>query len=386
MSQSIFCGRGTKVSHGDFMNLINVCFGFTSPESDFRGLLPKCYREEYRPQDSNYVVIDEEGNLAAAVGAYDHEIEVCGRRIPCRGIGNVGVHPDHRKKGYMKLAMDQSLSDMIADGIALSTLGGRRQRYQYFGYDKAGPIYHFYISDQNCHHLFGDTPSSFTVREITDPTDPVIREIRALNAASPFCPIRDESTYLDIAVSWKAALLTLWDGDRFVGYCIKERGPVTEVQTVRDVDFMEVIHALFDHFGGAYTVHIPPHQHAYASALAPVAEGIAMNCAMHFNVLNYRSVIEAFLALKLTYTTLPEGSLSLLIHGYARDERLRVVVRSGTPSVEVLTDTAPVDFELPHLDAMEFLFSPICAFRDTACDLARIWFPLPICMYRADEV
>ena len=386
MNQSIFCGRGTKVAYGDFMDLINISFGFTTPERDFRGLLPKCYREQYRPQDSNYVVIDGDGNLTAAVGAYDHEILVCGRPIPCRGIGNVAVHPDHRKNGYMKDAMNQSLSDMIADGIALSTLGGRRQRYQYFGYDKAGPLYHFHISDQNHHHLFGDRPAAFTVREITDAADPVIEAIRALNATSPFCPVRDSATYLDVANSWKAILLTFWEGERFVGYCIKEPGSVTEVQSVRDEDFMELIHALFDYIGGSYTICIPPHRHVYASALAPVAEGISMNCAMHFNVLNYQLVTEAFLALKLTYTKLPEGSLSLLIHGYARDERIRVTVKDGAPSVEPLPDAAPVDYELSHLEAMEFLFSPVCPVRETACDLARIWFPLPICMYRADEV
>ena len=51
-----------------------------------------------------------------------------------------------------------------------------------------------------------------------------------------------------------------------------------------------------------------------------------------------------------------------------------------------MPDAAPVDYELSHLEAMEFLFSPVCPVRETACDLARIWFPLPICMYRADEV
>ena len=53
MSQPIYCGRGTKVPYADFMDLINLAFGFTEPERQFYGLLPKCYREHYRPQDSN---------------------------------------------------------------------------------------------------------------------------------------------------------------------------------------------------------------------------------------------------------------------------------------------------------------------------------------------
>ena len=80
MEKNIYCGRGYDVPHADFMELINICFNFTTPEQKFEGLLPKCYREEYRPQDQNYVVI-EDGTLTAAVGAYDHEINVCGKKV-----------------------------------------------------------------------------------------------------------------------------------------------------------------------------------------------------------------------------------------------------------------------------------------------------------------
>ena len=387
MKQEIFCGRGTGVPYADVMDLLNLSFNFTEPERQFFGLLPKCYREQYRPQNSNYVVVDEDGVLAAAVGAYDHELVVCGRRLPCRGIGNVAVHPDHRRKGYMKMAMNRSLEDMIKDGIALSTLGGRRQRYQFFGFDKAGPLYSFGISPQNIHHLFNDRASAFTVREVTDPADPVIDEIIALNQRQPVTPIRPRETYLDIANSWHATLLALADGARFVGYGIRVWGStISEIQVARDEDFLECILALYGHLGGGFAVQIPAWQEGYAAALAPVAEDSSLTNAMYFNILNYRLVIEAFLALKLTYTTLPDGEITLLIHGYARDERIRVSVSGGEPAVEIIPDSVPVDCELSHLDAIAFLFAPVCPAREKAIDLARIWFPLPACMYRADEV
>ena len=387
MSQNIYCGRGRNVAYTDFMDLINESFGFHEPEQNFLYLLPKCYREEYRPQDSNYVVIDEDGALTTAVGAYDHELVVCGRRIPCRGIGNVGVHPDHRNKGYMKMAMDQSLADMIADGIALSTLGGRRQRYQYFGYDKAGPFYSFEVSSQNARHALKDYGQGYTVREITDPADPVIDEIMALNAAQPVNPVRPRDRYLDIANSWHARLLVIARSERFVGYCIGNHySSVSELQIVRDEDIMDVLKALYDFYNGAYHIGLPPHQAAYIHALEPIAESLNLGIAMHFNILNYRLVTEAFLALKQTYTDLPDGEMTLLIHGYAGDERIRVAIQNGIPSAEYIPDTTPVDYELTHLEAIAFLFSPFSPVRDCASALARQWLPLPICMNRADEV
>ena len=109
MNKEIYCGRGNHIPYAEYMALINLSFGFNTPETEFLGLLPKLYREEYRPQDQNYVVV-EDGVLTTAVGAYDHELMVCGHRLPCRGVGNVAVHPDHRSKGYMRDAMNAALS------------------------------------------------------------------------------------------------------------------------------------------------------------------------------------------------------------------------------------------------------------------------------------
>lgn len=160
MEKQIYCGRGSHIPYADYMHLIDLTFGFETPETQFLGLLPKLYREERRPQDSNYVVT-EDGSLCAAVGAYDHGLTVCGDTLPCRGIGNVAVHPDYRSRGYMKMAMEAALDDMVRDGIALTSLGGRRQRYQYFSYDRCGPCLNFSFNRDNLRHVWGDLNAPF---------------------------------------------------------------------------------------------------------------------------------------------------------------------------------------------------------------------------------
>ena len=388
MDQNIYCGRGNAVPYDELMRVLNTSFGFFTPETEFLGLLPKLYREEYRPQDQNWVVT-EDGVLAAAIGAYDHEIMVCGRRLPCRGIGNVAVHPDHRHKGYMKLAMNRAIADMVEDGIVLSTLGGRRQRYQYFGYDKAGPAYHFSISRDNIRHTYGDAPAPFTVREVTDPADPAINEIIALSEKGRFIPIRNRAVYLDIANTWKARLMVLTDpaeGDRFVGYCICDNGALSELRVVRNRDFMGLVRSVFACLDKGFTVGLPSYETEQIKAISLIAEGIAVHPSMMYLILNYAATIEAFLALKLTYATLPDGELTLLIHGHTGDERLRITVKEGKHTVETVPEDTPVDLELGHLEATELLFGCISADRDTAAPLLRAWFPLPLWMYRADEV
>ena len=388
MEKNIYCGRGNAVPYDELMSVLNTSFGFFTPETEFLGLLPKLYREQYRPQDQNWVVT-EDGVLTAAIGAYDHEIVVCGRRLPCRGVGNVAVHPDHRHKGYMKLAMNQAIADMVKDGIVLSTLGGRRQRYQYFGYDKAGPAYHFSISRDNIRHTYGDAPAPFAVRLVDDPADPIIDEIIALTEKGRFVPTRDRAAYLDIANTWKARLMVLTDpaeGDRFVGYCVCDGGSLSELRVARGEDFMGLVRSVYACLDQGFTVGLPSYETEQIKAISLIAEGVAVHPSMMYLILNYAATIEAFMALKLTYTTLPDGELTLLIHGHGGDERIRITVKAGKHTVETVSEDTPVDLELGHLEATELLFGCISAARETSSELIRLWFPLPLWMYRADEV
>ena len=388
MEKNIYCGRGNAVPYEELMSVLNTSFGFFTPETEFLGLLPKLYREQYRPQDQNWVVT-EDGVLTAAIGAYDHEIIVCGRRLPCRGVGNVAVHPDHRHKGYMKLAMNQAIADMVNDGIVLSTLGGRRQRYQYFGYDKAGPAYHFSISRDNIRHTYGDAPAPFAVRLVEDPADPIIDEIIALTEKGRFVPTRDRAAYLDIANTWKARLLVLTDpaeGDRFVGYCVCDGGSLSELRVARGEDFMGLVRSVYACLNQGFTVGLPSYETEQIKAISLIAEGVAVHPSMMYLILNYAATIEAFMALKLTYTTLPDGELTLLIHGHGGDERIRITVKAGKHTVETVSEDTPADLELGHLEATELLFGCISAARETSSELIRLWFPLPLWMYRADEV
>ena len=386
MTESVYCGKGTHIPHGEYMDFIDLVFGFTTDEQKFLGLLPKLYREYRRPQDSNYVVT-EDGVIKAAVGAYDHEITVCGMKIPCRGIGNVAVHPDTRGKGYMKATMNAALTDMIRDGIALSTLGGRRQRYQYFSYDKAGPCYTFSVARDNVRHTYGMLEAPFTVKIIEDANDPLIDGIMAITAIAPFVPTRAREDFLDIAHTWKCRLLAFLDGDRLAGYAIMDQGTgIHEIRAARDEDFMSLIRSASAFAEKGISVSLPAFDAAYIKAIDPIAEHVSLSASMSYTVLNYRLILEAFLRLKLTYAELTDGEVTLLIHGYAGDERVCLTVKDGQASVTKVSDETPADHELSHMEALNILFAPVSPMRDRLEPLMREWFPLPIWMYRADEV
>ncbi len=386
---TVTCTRGHDVAYDDLMSLIDLTFGFKTPETQFLGLLPKCYKPHYRPQDSNYVILTNQKPVAA-VGAYDHEVMIAGYRIPCRGIGNVAVHPEHRGLGYMKLAMETALDDMVKDGIALSTLGGRRQRYQYFSYDKCGICHTLSIAADNLRHTYGTLDAPLAAKAITDASAPLLDDIKALSDSGIFAPVRSRESFLDIAVNWHATLyaITRPADSSFVGYAIVEPGGfITELRVTDDAELMPLVRTVFAVLGqGSITLRLPDHDTAALAAISPVAEGMQTGCSMSYTVLNYALLMEATLALKATYTHLDDGVLTVLIHGRAGDECLTVTVKDNHPSVQPAPPHTPADFEWSHLDAMSILFAPFSAIRNTLSSIPHGWLPLPIWMYRADEV
>ncbi len=103
-------------------------------------------------------------------------------------------------------------------------------------------------------------------------------------------------------------------------------------------------------------------------------------------MLNYEHTVSAFMRLKAKSAAkpLPDGELTLLIHGRGGDENITISVKNGVPGVQRTDKKA--DFEYDHLTAMNVLFAPLCPERDRLPDFARLWLPLPIFIYYADAV
>lgn len=388
MDKDIYIGKGNEKYYDEYMDFINYVFGFNGNTSDFKKLLPKLYKPEDKPVENSYVVL-EDGKLKAAVGAYDIEYKAFDEIIRIRGIGNVAVHPYSRSKGYMKALMSAAAADMIADGIDMSVLGGRRQRYNYFGYDKLGAAYAFSLVDDNIRHSFGrERVSKFRYEKINADDTKTLSLIEKLICAQPYAPIRPLEKLYDTLVSWKKTVYAAFDCDgRFVGYCVYGDKSIDEVLVSDDGDLADLLVGLYDHIGcTGLVVRLPEWKQSYIGKLCRLCESYTVEMNKSFSVFNYEKILKLFLRLKSTYTSLPDGELCVLIHGAARDERLLIGVNNGKTSVESATLDRKIDIEISHLDAMNFFFANVDPRRNGMPCFVRAWFPLPLWIYSADNV
>lgn len=76
----------------------------------------------------NYRVIRHQGQVVGGLGIYQMGQWFGGRSIPTAGIAAVGVAPEHRGTGVAAELMRQTLKELKADSVALSTLYAATQR------------------------------------------------------------------------------------------------------------------------------------------------------------------------------------------------------------------------------------------------------------------
>ena len=68
MSEMYF-GRGNASMRDDYLDFINLVFGFNGVSPDFLKMYPNLYKAEYDPCYNNFVAT-EDGKLRAAIGVY----------------------------------------------------------------------------------------------------------------------------------------------------------------------------------------------------------------------------------------------------------------------------------------------------------------------------
>ncbi len=386
-SEAVYFGKGYSGLYDDYMDFINYVFGFNGANEDFKKLLPKLYRPEDDPCGSSYIAL-ENGKLKAAVGAYSLDVCVAGEVLHTRGIGNVAVHPYYRSKGYMRKLMELAVDDMVRDGIDFSALGGKRQRYNYFYFEKCGECVSLSLNTDNMRHaLKGALIQNIDIKKIGSDDEAALDAIAELVRSQPFYALRKRERLYDILTSWGASVWYAGVNESFIGYALVKGDEVSELLLTDEARLAEFCAALLSASGrSSLSVKLPSFMSGYIDRLCRIAENCSAFAPESFAVFNFERTLRAFFKLKAQTcrTVLPDGELTLLIHGRAGDENLSMRVSGGVPTVERSAGTYAL--ELDGLEAMNLLFAPVYPKRNELTDFARLWLPLPIYLFPADTV
>ena len=383
----------------ELVDLANYVFSHNGGRVDFPSLLPKLYNPTYRTA-SHHVVAKEDGKIRAMVGAFPIPVSVAGESLLACGIGTVCVHPYRRSSGYMKTLMGMAHQDMIASGADFGCLGGQRQRYQYFGYDKCGQLVHFEVNRSNVRHVYGAGPTAGCTFRLLAAEDPALADCMRLFAERPAHAERVPERFFDIMRSWDSQAWLVNQGSDVFGYLIASKsGEKIHELVLRDPAMSAVAAAEWVLHRGVEKVEVilPPFDQAGIRALSQLAESMRVEAADNMAVFRFDTTVNAFFKLKASYDALPDGELVILVDGHPA---FRMSATAGVVKAEQTEE--PAHMLLSYADALSVLFSPLGGICTTGFEdlikagpagfgtreraLLRAWLPLPLFFDEADNV
>ena len=347
---------------------------------DFSKVRPNLYHGH--PDQAEYHLLVTEGDqIKALVGSFPLELRIGGMPLKLRGIGTVSVHPDSRGKGYMKLLMKRQIDEAIADHTDLMFLGGQRQRYGYFGFERGVTEISFHVSPTNRRHHQEISTEEIRLIPLADHPE-YTEDCHSLYRAQDVTSVRDADRFCEILRTGTSSGWVILKNDGFLGYAsIAEDGSEVNELILNDNSLaQETVFRIVEHFSRDVQFFPTWNQRELIRALDGIAEDCSVQAEEMVYVTNYPRVIEAYLNLKGSHSALADGKIVLEIQGAGR---FAIIVENNRAQVSETTD-AP-DRSLSHLEAMRYLFSPSSLpLYETA--LERSWLPIPIIVPRPDDV
>ena len=382
----IYKGIGTNhCAHEDLIDFLNYVFGMNGHDRGFYRLLPKLYRPQFRPEDYNFIVT-EDGKLRGAVGAYPIKMSVMGQELSAVGIGNVAVHPFHRGKGYMKDCMKMAMEDAVNKGIDFAVLGGRRQRYSYFGFELAGICRKYELDSTNLRHCFGsaENTTGYTALQLCAADEKAVADIDALVCSRLSHPVREKDRLFDVLNNWESRVIAVYAPDgAFAGYFLANDDTISEIDCV-DGHAQGVVRTAHAFMGGeGVGIKAPEYAQEINALLTACAESVTLIHTENYSVFNYEKVVRACLKLRCAVSPVCDGEITVKINGFAGEEKLRIAVVNGEACVERFDGACAL--ELTHKQAMNALFALVSEERKTLPAAVQTWLPLPLFVPEVDN-
>ncbi|MFW6059635.1 MAG: GNAT family N-acetyltransferase [Phycisphaeraceae bacterium] len=355
----------------------------------FQRLLPSVYQCTDEHMRRHYAV-RADGRLVAALGVQPMEWQVGDHVLHVAGIGGVGTDPAWRGKGLMSELLEHTRARLREQAYHLSWLGGRRQRYRHFGWEKAGCQLHFELDATNLRH----EPSTHVLPRLElcplPDHDTALASMRQWHDAQPIHCRRRWRGFERVLRDWHAQPCVARDeAGEPVGYLVldKESKHVVELVGRDETAERALVCAAVEHVEAApVTILRSPLGDGLNHWLAEIAEHVRLHSMGNWQLFDWPATLEALLALKAASQPLPPGRVVLGLAEAARG--LELAVDGGGARV-AWTDRPPVlTLDGPALTRL--LFGPTSPAQVTTlpAEAAALeaWCPLPATLPYQDKV
>lgn len=366
-----------------YIDFINYCFGMNGVQRAFDKLLPKLYADGKTSGDDTYFALEGD-KIVGTVLSYPLTFHIGDKTLSARGIGSVATHPRHRGEGFMKALMKTALDGMVKDQVDFSVLGGRRRRYAHFGFEKCDAMTYYHVNQTTVGYLM-PSHEGYTMKRVTREDEALLDLLHSKIESRPYYTERPREALFDILVSWQSTPYAFFKGDTLVGWAIHygSKRQFSEFELLDPTAVGAVLRLSVEAFFEV-SIAVPIHEAEKAALIDPYAENVTSVSNECFLVFNWERVLSALFSLKAQFAPLCDGSLTVKIEGYAKDEILKITVKDGVAAVEACEEMP--DITLSLCDAEVFFFRNQSPHRARVNPYAASWLPLPLFIHEPDNV
>ena len=377
--------RLTASDFEEAMDVLNFSFGFEHPHN-FETLLPVLYHPGAEAMSWNWA-LREEGSIRAIVGVFPLTWKLGDATLRIAGVGGVSCHPRYRKRGFMGQLMRHCVEAMREEGYPLSWLGGQRQRYGYYGYEKCGINYQLSLAPNNVRHVFGDGDLGIEFRPLERQDRTHLQGVIGLHDAQPIRGVRPRDRFYNMLLSWyHKPHIAISPDSRMIGYVVANGNGdrITEILAVNEGEPELQIAAAWVQQHGEATFDLAP-SNRLLPKLAAVCGGMSVHSSGNWQVFDWAAALDALLKAQGTLIPLTDGAVVIEIADYGK---VLLEVAGGSARC-IRSDAAPA-LQTDAFTAMRLLFGPlppatVLALPQAAAALEQ-WCPLPLFWGRQDGV
>jgi predicted N-acetyltransferase YhbS len=374
-----------RLTANDFeeaVDFINMVFSMNRRPMDFMKYLPRIYKPTDEAMSRNLVVRDN-GRIRALVGVYPDVLQVGDTALRLGGVGAVSSHPNDRGKGWMKLLMDRQVQEMRQEGYDLSWLTGLRQRYQYFGFEKAGVMAEFTLNKSNIKHTAWSVEQTpLRLEPLRSDDQERMGRARAFYDAQRIRCLRSAEAFYQYLLTGRGQpWVAINPAGEMVGYLTFNpmRNHIAELFAADEAVLASMVHTWFAQFDVQDAiVSLPSWQQDDARCLGRIAESVKMTDSGSWQMFNWPKVVGALLRVKCEQHQLLGGTLRIAIKDYGT----LLISVSGDQTACDRTEERP-DVEWDAFTATRMLFgnvppASVASFPPAIEPLLTSWFPLPL--------
>ena len=377
--------RLTAADFEEAMDVLNFSFGFEHPHN-FETLLPVLYHPGAEAMSWNWA-LREEGSIRAIVGVFPLTWKLGDATLRIAGVGGVSCHPRYRKRGFMGQLMRHCVEAMREEGYPLSWLGGQRQRYGYYGYEKCGINYQLSLAPNNVRHVFGDGDLGIEFRPLERQDRTHLQGVIGLHDAQPIRGVRPRERFYNMLLSWyHKPHIAISPDSRMIGYVVANGNGdrITEILAVNEGEPELQIAAAWVQQHGEATFDLAP-SNRLLPKLAAVCGGMTVHSSGNWQIFDWAAALDALLKAQGTLIPLTDGAVVIEITDYGK---VLLEVAGGSARC-IRSDAAPA-LQTDAFTAMRLLFGPlppatVLALPQAAAALEQ-WCPLPLFWGRQDGV